>query len=73
VRTPKLDDGRRPKRILGWYEIERFMLLAFRGVTLTPVQQALLNQAYRRAPKEYSKRHRKVKDAEIERIKNMCP
>ena len=45
------------------------MLRSFRGLSLTDYERLQIERAYRAAPIEYGDRHRKIKQAEIEKMR----
>lgn len=55
---------------IDWLRIERFMLRAFRGETLTPAEAKLIEEAFTRDPKEYGRRSKEVRAQEIARIRS---
>lgn len=57
------------KHPLDWKRVELLMLKSFRGSYLAGSQVNYLQRAHREDPIEYGRRHRKMKTAEVKRIR----
>lgn len=55
--------------MIDWPAIERLMLKSFRGLSMTDYERLQIERAYRAEPLEYGARHRKIKYAEIEKLR----
>jgi hypothetical protein len=56
---------------INWDNIERLMLKSFTGGDLNDRDQELVRQAWEADANEYARRHRRVKDDEIERLRSL--
>jgi hypothetical protein len=62
-------NAKKKKSPIDWPRVERIMLKGFRGQHITAEETALFKDAYKRAPKEYGIRNKKVRGDEVASIK----
>lgn len=56
-----------------WEEVQRLMLLSFSGTRLSESEMEMLKRAHASDREEYVRRHTRVKDDEIARLRMQTP